>query len=535
MKIFNSFFNPKIIIGLTIALLFLSEVLVWTTGKFGLLGIVAWSITYLIITAYAIYSLALLVRKSLQAKSFFTLVILLAVASLMIFQAVRGTNLSLETPQEIGCMINHLENTSGLGYRQLCFLGYPARQFFIPALPSLLLGRSVVALNLGGLIYLFLGLAIFAGNAVNYFKQLTRKHDLIVATMLVVPFHLYYFNFLLLNFEQSLYPIAFAFMSAGVFLADFKKSNPTNLLLLGLLGIITASAYTPALALTGLIVFYLLTKSKKQPATVALALAGITIVAISFAFLRTDIHFFSGAQTNQQLVADLKFALQALFYPIKSNELFSIYLQPFFVITLLASLSLKMGKRAFVIGIWTVGVILFSVIAEGYGFPSPQYRLQRMTLVIPLLMTAVLVFLAKFKQKNDIVAIAVALVLIASGFYYHYYFSEKLQVLGAAPKIAQIEQLQQITTKQQPEKIYVGSKLSINLQATIFDSANYFFPGTPILPVEDICLEQVSGNNLFLTSTSFSPGQCQSYTFQLEDTYTSETIIGEKYNIYSFH
>ena len=71
-------------------------------------------------------------------------------------QGITFTPLNTESTQQVADALVYLHNSRDFGIFDLAFLDYPARQYLLPALPSLIFGTGLITLRIGYAIFYFI-------------------------------------------------------------------------------------------------------------------------------------------------------------------------------------------------------------------------------------------------------------------------------------------------------------------------------------------------------------------------------------------
>ena len=189
------------------ALIFV-EILSSFSDSIAKLGVVLWIASFLWLSVLSVLTL---VRQVVGAGGLFSILAVLALAALVGVTCGDFRTSSHEATQEIGCVISGLAQNPSWRFNANCFIGYPARQYFAPALPTLLFGRSLVALNLGNLRYLFVGVIAFVAGVRAIITD-ARVGDLAATLGIALLFHAGFFPYFFLTAEQSLYPLSLSLL-----------------------------------------------------------------------------------------------------------------------------------------------------------------------------------------------------------------------------------------------------------------------------------------------------------------------------------
>lgn len=360
--------------------------------RLGVAGVGAWFVVWLVLAAYAILSLARLVPTNpRRLGSLATLAAVALVFASVAFRINDPRLLHHETTQEVGCALSKLESSPSHGYTETCLFGYPARQHFVPALPSLLCGRSQSALHLGTLAYLLFALAIFASGLG---AHLSERQDgwLVAALGVVLVTSFYFFQHFMLGFEQSIFPMLFTMMGVGVVLSFERRPSTPLLWLAGLLLLVHAHAYTPALAtvVLGLVWLVDIARRRELPPQLrrgALVCLAGTLVSLATSVLYRGENTVDLSRTLGELGQDFRYMAHHLFVGQATPE---VFVTPLFLGALVLAVVLlasgAAGTRYVIIAGWVVGVFVAAMVLRGYAWYSVEFRLHRAMVAVPLLL-----------------------------------------------------------------------------------------------------------------------------------------------------
>lgn len=409
-----------LVIFLVTALL-LIDAITLLMPTFGVMGMVLHGVMIIVLCLFALFRLFSLVRFSFQRKSFFILFVLIIWIGLIGFWAQDSRSLSGETTQETACAISHLTQSPDKGLHHTCLFGYPARQYLPQATASLLFDRSLVVVNLAGSMYFIIGLFIFASSCVDFLGK-TRRADLFTAIAIALLFHFKFLNHFLFHFEQSIFPLSFGLMVAGLGLPLLHHKNTAlNWGLLGVVVLLLVHSYTPSLVLLGLVIPFslgFLVKHKAQAFWGAWLVAiCILSVVISFVY-RQDLSLVGSSQRSYQELA--RDALQAHTHLLVGNE--AAYASPIaqgvFIAFLLSLLVGLQGKTFFFVGWWAYAVIILAVISKGYSYYAVDFRLHRSMVIIPPLLASAVILIKPHLGKFSLKHALFAFVVVVSGAAY---------------------------------------------------------------------------------------------------------------------
>lgn len=153
----------------------------------GKLGVIIWYGLIIFLFIQTFKDFLEIIKISFSKKSYFSLFTYFLIPGIVIFYYVnQATNLSLEATQQIACSINNF-SLPDWGYFQNCFLGYPARQFYLALIPSAI-SRDVFNLNLGNYLYFLIGWTIFVNASIKRMQTAERNNDLLLTLFLFYLF-----------------------------------------------------------------------------------------------------------------------------------------------------------------------------------------------------------------------------------------------------------------------------------------------------------------------------------------------------------
>ncbi len=359
-------------------------------------GVVVWLLVWVVLAAHACAAAVTPVagiRRRLDA-------VLPLIAALFVFASVAWhlddpRVLHHETTQEIGCALRTLASSPSRGYTDTCLFGYPTRQHLLPALPSLALGRTQTALHLGSAAYLLLALLIFARGLAARFEE-RRDGPLLAALGVVLLTHFYFFHHFMLAFEQSVYPMLFTMIAAGIVLAFEKRPAAPPLWLAGLALLVLVHSYTPALATVGLGVSWLAASAARcdLPAPLrrrALAILIGTLVSLGLSLAYRSEQFADGSRSLPQLAADFREAAHHLLVRAAALEAFTTAMAAgALALAVAVFLAGAAGWRGATVAAWVVGVFVAALAMRGYTWYAVHFRLHRALVAAPVLVALAL-------------------------------------------------------------------------------------------------------------------------------------------------
>ncbi len=360
-----------------------------TLGRF---GVILWIMLWLYIAIFTVQQAIALIRTSVRHRSPFALLAIGLFLYLLVTNIQSIYSINGENTQEITCALGQLQNSSDWGYRQSCLFGYPTRQFIVPALPSLLFGNSLPALNIGGAIYFILGLILFCRGVQTYVEDF-RKGDALILLIVGSLLHFYYVNHFLFIFEQSIFPLSFALIGCGIWLMYLRTKSSTYLIPLTLVLYACAFSYTPSIVLIplsyGAILWQTAEKNTHRFKMLGLAIVILTAIMVVCSFMfRSDIklghQYPGGAHTALE---EIWLAIKHLALHVYPRSFASWTMTPIFIILLIAPSLGLFGRIPQLVTLWCIGVFCISVYAKGYTYYHIEFRMHRSIVLIPVLIT----------------------------------------------------------------------------------------------------------------------------------------------------
>ncbi|MBU0978764.1 MAG: hypothetical protein ABIJ03_00265 [Patescibacteria group bacterium] len=392
---------------------------------FNQIGSINWILSYFLIIVFSIKSLIKLIKLSFNKKWFLTLLIIIIFVFLSFFQAIQTASVSHETTQEVACITN--SKYLGEKYNQPCFLGYPARQYLIQALPSLFFTKSIVTLNSGAILYFIPGLIIFS-YALIYANKNKKYPDEIVSIALSLLLSFYFIShFYFHSFEQSIFPLSLGLAGTGLSLL-YKKSGKLDILLLLIIVIQHAIfAYTPALSLVPLFaVFFLIAsyqwiKNKRNFVLIIMLFSVITGSSLAISMQnRSDIRVFNNhinsTSSIQDIIKETSAVLKHFFIQHTGGVEFAspIILWVLFTVVFFGS---KKNRFNLILIVWALATMLIATTSQGYSKYGLDFRAHRSLVILPILLlgfsTSLIELLQKIKHQR-ISQIALFLILLAT-------------------------------------------------------------------------------------------------------------------------
>jgi len=424
-------FSGYLILALLIVLNFLSLIF----PIFGRLGTYCWILSFVYLLIFLIKSWQTIFKiKYYPIYTIFVLFIFLIffIRSIPTMIAFNG-----ESTKVIACSLSNFENEIDYGYNKTCLYGYPARQYLIPSLPSLL-RRSLVNLNIGGSIYLIFGLLIFSSNALRFLKY-SKNGDLIIAISLGLLLHFHYFNYFAFTFEQSIFPLSFGLIIGGLILNYLNKKDKFPLYLFGFCFFYLIYSYTSSLALMTLfmLVIFIFSiqsfrKKEHKNGIILMAILLISIITLYTSFsYRTDVNIFNNQIRSQELLLDDVFkGFSHLFLKPDGDSFTSPYLFPLFLLLIILPIICFPNWFSLIIFVWILSTITMSIVSKGLMYYPIFFRVHRSIMIIPVLLTYLIFIFNKNKIlfKNNILKLLLFLIISLGIVYYYSETTDKFKL-----------------------------------------------------------------------------------------------------------
>lgn len=477
-------------------------------------GMFLWIISFIF---FFVFAAKVLFEDLLNFKNLFTTLVTFILITVVFTNTVSSKNLSGETTQEINCFLNHWQLSTDRGFKQTCLFGYPARQFFLPALPSLIFGRSQFSLNFGGSLYFFLGIIIFAGGLLKYLEETGHKDILTALIISFIP-HIYFFNSQMFMYEQSIYPFSLSLILSGLFLFFIYRPTKVKIYLMGLTVYYLIFSYTTSLALvflsllTGIFLIFNKTLSLALKKTMMMVII-VILFSLFFSFnIRHDLKITGEEFSVKIITTNLIRILNHLFFSTEGKPLISPIFSPVFLFV--SSFCLIEIKRVelFILACWSWLVIVFATISKGYTYYGLDYRLFRTLIIFPVIFLIIARLIkenidSKIKKTNLIYFIFIFFLI--TGWVYQFNYLKTKEI---SRHLAIIRWLDNKIKKNQLNErghIYISSEMMAEY-ISLNDSLQYFFPHMTYSILDKNCsnVDLSKNNTLFLLSQADKEKLC---------------------------
>jgi len=418
-----------------------------------------------------------------------------------------------EATQQVGDGLRMLKMPDW-NYTGQAFLGYPARQYLITAVPTLFAGElGVMPLRLGFALPFFTGLLVFYAGLRRTAGRVMKRPGFAawaVLMLLTFPFAGEY----LLTYEQAILPAAFCLHATGWFLIAWQNPRRPALFCLGWIGAMLGTSYTPALAAwlllgTALCVLVVcLWRSGKRGAATGCAAVLLGVMLFGGLSFLTRLDFVHGEVQEGSMMRrhSANSVWKGLLMVIWDRE------KPFVPLVLLLPVlgylflapwrtgRLRGLVHAFV-GLWAIGVLVAAVSLHGYTPRTPDIDLQRGIVVLPPLLAGMVFFFHRLAVTprlawwtsgwRGFVACIAALALLghtAIGAFSHFYWREPGPMDQLVKQMA--TQARENGTRLQDIRL-LGAYGQFDWAALVKDLGSYFVPYAPFYFLAETKPEQL--------------------------------------------
>src|SRR6478736_1654585 len=429
--------------GLLVILSLLEIAAYLTHGAISVIASRAWAfmgIVYFAATAILIVGALL---SDLRKRTFVFALLVIGLGMMVFYKLgdIYHLQINYESAEELATFLTDNIHKPDWGYTTAAFVGYPARQFIIVAIPSLLFGNEVFWLQFGYAVLFYSGVLTFFLGVRHYFsiKQYGELWALFtVLSCFTFPYLIRYLYLM----EQTILPIAFVMHALGWFLLSVERLTAGRALIVAWISGLLGTSYTPALAAWILfqVFFLLLLLRAARHGSRAQIVLWVSVWAYTLAVglcsfgTRIDVRLPpQPGHVAQSVLTGLK-----AFFLGRPQEYMSPVLAIPVAVFFLLALTGRLGLIKWITAGWLLAVIYFSVTSSGYAQYDPVYTFYRSILLIPVMMLACwdsyLAFFRKFKQWKHIgPTLAVILCLVAAAATMHLY-SERRKSYEPASK-----------------------------------------------------------------------------------------------------
>ena len=505
----------KLLLGYSLLIVLLEFGAFAFKGVFSIAASRLWLLGWLICATGILHRFVRSVIDDLKAKHYLSLAFMFGIFAMLFLAAGNFDKIVIgqDATQQMAAGAQSF-SVPDWNYTGKAFLNYPNRQYVLAAIPTLFLGRSIPALQIGFAYPFFLGLLLlYAG-----FRKWQKSEGLPeifamvgVSALFVFPYVTEYYIY----FEHTLYPACFTMQCIGWLLLFLKKPSLYHAFAIIWTCGMMANCYTPAIASVALFIciifllgFFTLSRKRTLPYPklegklffyTCLNMSGVITLFAAFTFLfgRGDRITDIRSESFLQSLAATKEGYSIFF--LNNPAVFSYYLLIFIVAYLVLSLLYRFGLIHLVISVWVLGIVGMSQFLKGYAVYAPSISMSRTLITVPVLVTALFLtgIEAMKKYRIKIRPLLLALIVcINIGFGIYNIFTPVVQ--GDAEKYFNPETIQpmkyivrdmvSVVKKPADEKqehstviLYTNNIWHKNLK----DYACYFLPDTDVYVLDE--------------------------------------------------
>lgn len=497
------------------------------------LGVILWYLMLILLFIFVLFELTFILKQSIKYKIWLTPLSLFTIIFITLcFYANQPSNLSLEAPQQIACALDKL-NSPDYGFFSNCFLGYPTRQYYLPLIPSLFT-HSLFNLHLGNYLYMIIGFIVFTGASMRWSNLNQKSSDLKIATLLHIPLHFYYFNYLNLTFEQAFYPVGLGLALVGMFINLKVSFNYKYLFIFISLSLILVSTYTTSLALlplVGLAILFLAWKNKSNKKTlIGLAICLCTLLISFFISLNYREDLPSSTQTENTTITAISNTIKIVFN-LQEERAYTSPVFSFFWLTIWVSILIgKFKLPGYIVLGWCIVVFYASISAVGYTTYGLTFSLHRTIIIIPILQGLLLYF--RFNPFTEKFLWIFTGIIIFTGYYYQYnHFQTKDNTKSVI--LHEVYTFSNTASDTMENSVLYLVNTDKEPYIPISDGAGYFLNKYDIHKTNDLCEIDTNSTVILVSLGEINNNNCYE-TIKFKITYTQTNILSNDDIAYLF-
>ena len=465
-------------------------------GGWSVAGAWLWFATGLAVLGFFVFEILRMFVRDIKEKHFAAAALSVFLLSFFIFFIgnIAYSDINADSAQQLASGLDSFDKAD-LNYTGKAFLGYPARQYTLAALPAKLFGRNIRTFHAGfGLLFV-----IALGYLMVELRQWLKEKEMPEEYAFLAGFSFPVFSFITeyyMNFEQAFTPVALAAILCALYLRLRRKPDAVSFICLSWTGCFLSGAYTPALALLGLLsaflVLYIIWYCFKGNSF----LSEIPMLCMAL-IVNTCCFFLAGFSGRSDRVGEvredssvIKSALGSWkeFFTDKNASFLGVF-GVLIIIYMLLSLLLRFKIYDFVISLWVLAVVFMSDYMKGYTSYEKAWVLQRNMIIIPVLITSVFITVMRLIKKhglsiNRVVVGAVLAVFIFLGMsnfakphksfkYFNYVQPMKYLISDI------YDSLDEYGLKE-TDRFAIVLYTDNSLQSNIYDYAKFFFPNAVV-------------------------------------------------------
>lgn len=412
---------------------------------------------------------------------------------------VTYTMINTESTQQIGDILALVHERSDCGIFSMAFLGgaYPARQYLLAALPTLLFGKGLVTLRIGyGALYL-IGYLSFLSALRAYLKNMNSAYPELISSFAAMMIALGNYPLLFARiFEQTIVPLSLTlFFLAGLLFFLVRPSPFPALCIMWSLGLMPYS-YTPSLAFWTLamilLAYFCRPYTKTRTAILSASMVyGLVTLTTSLFMRRTNSNLtqFLAVGTDTKLNASdwLYRFLDGLDATFGFGD--SLIPAPLvFGCLIILYISLRQRDYRFLLLIsWAVASLIAALAMSGFCWRPPIYDVHRAMIILPPISAAFALYLAGYwprfvTTQNEAlvrVPLILSLVLMILGAIYlpFFYRFPRPFIPGPVTDTEEATLLVIRDASPNPKRLYLIPPFDCRLE----DTFRYFSPDTEII------------------------------------------------------
>lgn len=474
-------------------------------GIFSVIASRIWLMTAVSLLVFFYCSLGKMLYTDIRNKKYLSVVGFLCMLGFLLFFVgnIGYGDINADAAQQVSAGLNSFSEPD-MNYTGVAFLGYANRQYLLNAIPALLFGRSIWTLHMGfaGLFLIGLGMLYME------FREQLRLNHLNESLAIIPCYSILAFRFIgeyYLNFEQAITPVALTMMGIALFLRLCRNMDVVTVVALTWVGCFYCDSYTPAIASLGLLVCFLVLygidlyrKYRKNQSSEKAAKErrdAFLKIHVLLGSAATMCCFFIATLmgTREDRLNSVREELNPVsvakevwvsFFCDEHAVFFGVFLG-IVLLYLIFALTGCLKFHDFVIGVWILGVVLFAELLEGYTTYEKAWILQRNMIIIPVLATAIFLWIIRSMVKYKIqvsskyvVSILLLLGIIVTNNFKkeHQSFNYFRYIQPMKYMIACAEELLEENGISEESKINIVLVTDSVLQSNIYDYAAFFYP-----------------------------------------------------------
>jgi hypothetical protein len=330
------------------------------------------------------------------------------------------TQINDEGLQQVTSGLDLMSGRRDLGLFSVAFLGYPARQYLLAAIPSRIFGRGLVTLRLGFGGFYLLGYLSFLSCSLRYLESRNTWRPMLLASLAGVLVALGSYPLLFARlFEQTTVPLSVTLLFLSGLLLFLARPGPlSGFWFIWALGLMPYS-YTPSLAAwaLGMAALACLASSgpdgRRAPLVAGLAYGAVTLTVALAVQVRGNLlpsrllaaglaGDHASGLSGGGAAAWASRLLNGLHSTIGIEE--SLVPAPL-ALGLLFILFHSLRRRDYrilALCLWAAATVVLSLTLKGYWQRVPEFDIQRAMVILPPLSLALVVYVAA--HSGDLLA-----------------------------------------------------------------------------------------------------------------------------------